>query len=57
MLQLGHAANIHIDLDTPDFEMEWIVTKFIKFSEIEKIFGHMDNPDPSVKKMVILFEE
>jgi L-gulonate 5-dehydrogenase len=38
------------------FNLEGIATTFIKFSEIEKMFYYMDNPDPKVKKMVILFE-
>jgi L-gulonate 5-dehydrogenase len=44
-------------MENHDFDLEGIATTFIKFSEIEKVFGHMDKPDPSVKKMVILFEE
>lgn len=44
-------------MENHDFQLEGIATTFIKFSEIEKVFEHMDKPDPSVKKMVILFEE
>jgi len=39
------------------FNLEGIATTFIKLSEIDKMFYYMDNPDPSVKKMVILFDE
>lgn len=38
------------------FDLEGIVTDFIKFSEIEKVFYNMGHPDPAVKKMVIMFE-
>lgn len=38
------------------FNLEGIATTFIKFSEIDKVFYYMDNPDPSVRKMVILFD-
>lgn len=37
------------------FKLEGMVTDYIKFSEIEKVFYNMDNPNPNVKKMVILF--
>ena len=43
-------------MENHDFVLEGVATTFIKFSEIEKVFGHMDKPDPSVKKMVILFD-
>ena len=39
------------------FNLDGIATNFIKFSHIQEVFDHMDKPDPSVKKMVILFEE
>ncbi|MCD7895185.1 MAG: alcohol dehydrogenase catalytic domain-containing protein [Planctomycetaceae bacterium] len=39
------------------FTLEGIATTFIKFSEIDQVFHHMDNPSPEVKKMVILFDE
>lgn len=39
-----------------EFNLEGIATTFIKFSEISKMFYHMDHPDPKVKKMVILFD-
>ena len=40
-----------------EFILDGIATTFIKFSNIDKMFYYMDNPDPSVKKMVILFDE
>lgn len=39
------------------YNLEGIVTNYIKFSEIEKVFLKMDNPDPEVKKMAIIFDE
>ncbi len=39
------------------FNLDGIATTFIKFSEIEKVFHNMDNPNPAVKKMIILFDE
>ncbi|KAB1435719.1 alcohol dehydrogenase catalytic domain-containing protein [Candidatus Galacturonibacter soehngenii] len=44
-------------MENKEFNTEGIATTFIKFSEIEKVFHLMDNPDPSSKKMVILFED
>mgnify|MGYP000689979168 CR=1 FL=1 len=38
------------------YNLEGIVTDYIKFSEIDKVFYNMDNPNPDVKKMVILFD-
>lgn len=38
------------------YNLEGIATDFIKFSEIEKVFYNIDNPNPKVKKMVITFE-
>lgn len=37
------------------FDTRGIATTFIPFDEIDKVFYYMDNPDPEVKKMVILF--
>ena len=39
------------------FNLEGLGTTFIEFSKIEKMFYYMDNPDPKVKKMVVLFEQ
>ncbi|MEX1307393.1 MAG: zinc-binding alcohol dehydrogenase family protein [Eubacteriales bacterium] len=36
--------------------LDGIVTHFIKFSDIDEVFNKIKHPDPSVKKMVILFE-
>lgn len=44
-------------MENHDFKLEGIATNFIKFSNIQEVFDHMDHPDPSVKKMVILFDE
>lgn len=38
------------------FNLNGLVTTAIKFDEIDKMFYYMDNPDPKVKKMVILFD-
>lgn len=38
------------------YHLEGLATTFIKFSEIEKVFQNMKNPDPEVKKTVILFD-
>lgn len=38
------------------YQLEGLATTFIKFSEIEKVFQNMENPDPEVKKTVILFD-
>lgn len=39
------------------YNLEGIATTFIKLSEVDKLFYLMDHPDPSVKKMVLLFDE
>ncbi|MCP1102792.1 L-gulonate 5-dehydrogenase [Aequitasia blattaphilus] len=39
------------------FDTEGIGATYIRFSEIEKVFYYMDNPDSNIKKMVILFDE
>ncbi|WP_196604255.1 alcohol dehydrogenase catalytic domain-containing protein [Pectinatus haikarae] len=44
-------------IENGDFDLEGIATNFIKFSNIQEVFYHMEHPDPSVKKMVILFDE
>jgi L-gulonate 5-dehydrogenase len=44
-------------MENHDFNLDGIATNFIKFSNIQEVFDHMDHPDPSVKKMVILFDE
>lgn len=44
-------------MEQKEFHTEGIATTFIKFSEIEKLFYLMDHPDPTAKKMVILFED
>ena len=33
-----------------------LITHVFKFDEIEKVFHYFENPDPSVKKMVVTFE-
>lgn len=38
------------------YRLEGLATTFVKFSEIEKVFQNMENPDPAVKKTVILFD-
>lgn len=38
------------------YQLEGLATTFVKFSEIEKVFQNMENPDPEVKKTVILFD-
>lgn len=37
-------------------QLEGLATTFVKFNEIEKVFKNMENPDPTVKKTVILFD-
>ena len=44
-------------MENNDFKLDGIATNFIKFKNIDEVFYHMDNPDPNVKKMVILFDE
>ena len=44
-------------MENHEFKLDGIATNFIKFSNIEEVFYHMDNPNPAVKKMVILFDE
>ena len=39
------------------FNLEGIATHFIPFSRIGEVFDKIEHPDPSVKKMVILFDE
>ena len=43
-------------MENGEFNTKGIATKFIKFSEIEKVFELMEHPTPESKKMVILFE-
>ncbi len=43
-------------MENHDFNLTGIATHFIKFSNIQEVFDHMEHPDPSVKKMVILFD-
>lgn len=38
------------------YRLEGIATHFVSFREIEKVFEYMMDPDPAVKKMVILFD-
>lgn len=38
------------------FNLEGMVTDYINFNEIDKVFYNMDNPNPKVKKMVVLFD-
>lgn len=38
------------------FNLDGLVTQVIKFSHIDEVFYHMDHPDPSVKKMVVVFD-
>lgn len=38
------------------YQLDGLATTFVKFSEIEKVFEHIVNPDPEVKKTVILFD-
>lgn len=44
-------------MENNDFNLDGVATNFIKFSNIQEVFYYMDNPDPAVKKMVILFDE
>ena len=37
--------------------MEGLSTTLFPFSIVEKVFQNIVNPDPDVKKMVILFDE
>lgn len=43
-------------MENKEFDTKGIATTFIKFSEVEKVFNYMDNPQPDVKKMVIMFD-
>ena len=42
-------------VENKKFDTKGIATTFINFSEIDKVFHYMDNPEPAVKKMVIMF--
>jgi L-gulonate 5-dehydrogenase len=37
------------------FKSDGIVSDYIKFDEIEKLFDKIEHPDPATKKMVVLF--
>ena len=39
-----------------DFDVDGIATTFIRFNDIGRMFRYMDIPDPTVKKMVLLFD-
>ena len=39
------------------YRVKGLVTSYIKFSEIDRVFHLIDHPDESAKKMVILFDE
>lgn len=36
------------------YRLDGLVTTFAKFSEMEKVFQNMEQPDPAVKKTVII---
>lgn len=38
------------------FNLEGMATTFIKLNDIARVFDYMDHPDPSVKKMVVIFD-
>lgn len=38
------------------YQLAGLATTFVKFSEIDKVFKNMEQPDPAVKKTVILFD-
>jgi L-gulonate 5-dehydrogenase len=40
-----------------EFNLDGLVTTFIEFSEIDRMFHYLNNPEPEVKKMVVLFDE
>lgn len=40
-----------------EFNLDGLVTTFIEFSEIDRMFHYLNNPAPEVKKMVVLFDE
>ncbi|MTI58989.1 MAG: zinc-binding dehydrogenase [Firmicutes bacterium] len=44
------------DFAEKKYNLDGIVTDFIKFNQIDKVFYNMDHPDPKIKKMVILFD-
>lgn len=39
------------------YNMDELVSHYIPFSKIDEVFYHIDHPNPSVKKMVIVFDE
>jgi Threonine dehydrogenase and related Zn-dependent dehydrogenases len=44
------------NMENNKYNLDGIATTFVKFSEIDQVFEKMDNPDPKVKKIVILFD-
>lgn len=48
--------NVIKNLEDNIFETDGIVTEYINFSEIDKVFYRMDNPTGKTTKMVILFD-
>ena len=44
-------------MENGEFNLKGIATNYIPFSRIQEVFDKIENPDPSVKKMVILFDE
>lgn len=38
------------------FQLDGVATTFIQFSNISRVFDYMKHPEPTVKKMVILFD-
>lgn len=39
------------------YRMDGLVTTYVKFCDIDKVFDNIQNPDPAVKKTVILFDD
>lgn len=44
-------------MENGEFNLKGIATNFIPFSHIQDVFDKIAHPNPSVKKMVILFDE
>jgi L-gulonate 5-dehydrogenase len=38
------------------YKLEGLATTFVPFPEIDRVFQNMLNPDPKIKKTVILFD-
>lgn len=55
-LQCGRYPGVIENFLHNRYQLERLVTDVIPFGQIDRVFENMKNPDPSVKKIVIVFD-